>query len=220
MKRILLIALFVLSSSAAFCNSFTYLWGGAGLASHNNYDCGTSAGLSYYHAILGYRVGLGASVFMQQYNLYYDQQQKDADVTGATIRHNSRYVFLSPELNFHMGNKGTTHFYITAGVGFNVGVVDTMHKWAPSTVSSPGYDSMVDKSANINKMVSRVAIGLTEHFGIRKHIGVAITEDLAFLPGRLSSTTEPNNPVLNDNLNQLFKPTYFTLRIGFYYKSN
>ncbi len=217
MKRILLITLLVLSSAQGFSNSFLYLWGGAGLATHYNYDLGLSYGSTYVHGIF-YRVAVGASVFTQQYNLYYNKEV--SPISGASIRHNSNYAFFSPTIQFHMGDKvGATHFYVTGGVGFKISVTDTLHKWykpAFPTTANLAYDSLIDKSANINSMVTRIAFGFTEHCFISKHIGMAFTEDFAFLPSLLSSTKDPGNTELNNNVNRLFRPTYISLRIAFY----
>ncbi len=216
MKRILLITVFILSAVQAFSNSFIYLWGGEGISTHNNYNLGMSAGLTYDHALF-YRMAFGASVFMQNYNLYYNKEE--GGINGVTDRHKSNYAFLSPEFNFHLGKTGRVHVYLTGGVGFNIGCTDTLHKWAAPTALSPGYDSVIDKSANINKMVSRFAFGATEHFYISKHIGMSFTEDFAYLPSLLSTTTEPTDRVFNNNVRQIFRPAYISLRIGFYFKN-
>ncbi len=217
MKRILLITLLVLSATKGFSNKFIYLWGGAGIATHNNYDMGLSYGTTFVTALFN-RVGVGGSVFSQQYNLYYDKELPA--ITGATVRHKSSYLFVSPMVQFHLGNKvGSTHFYLTGGVGFKVGVKDTLRKFYTATFPSTtnySYDSLIDKSANINNMVTRIGFGFTEHFPVSKKFGICFSEDVGFLPSLISSTKVAGDTKFNNNVNQLFRPTYISLRIGIY----
>ena len=215
MKRLILILLLTLSSFTGYANSFLSLWGGVGYATHYNYDLSFSGGLSYFKAISS-RVGLGASLMAQTYNLYYDKES--TDLVGATIRHKSMYAFFSPVLDYHLGHRnGNTHFYVTGGVGFNLSASDTMHKFSHVAYSPTGYayDSAIDGSAKLNKLAFRFALGLTEYFGISSKYRLIITEEFAFLPNPLSSATDETNIQLSRDAAHFYMPSVISLRIGF-----
>jgi hypothetical protein len=217
MKRFLLVILLSLGAYNGFSNSLISLWGGAGLATKYNYDMGVTGGFDFAHAVIN-RFGIGISAFTQQYNLYYDKELNE--FSGASIRHKSMYLFACPKLEYHIGRKGNTHFYLSGGAGFKMGVEDTMHKWAKTSyIPGSGYDSLVDRSASVNSMVYRVGFGFTEFFSIKGHLSFTFTEDFGFLPSLISKSDEPNNATLHSNVNQFYRPTYFTLHIGICYNT-
>ena len=212
MKRLLLIALLFCSSYQGFSNSLIGLWAGAGLATRYNYDYGVTFGAEYTKAVF-YRVGFGLSAFAQQYNLYYDKD--NALSNAASIRNNSNFVFACPKIECHLGKKGNIHVYLSAGAGFKMGATDTLRKW--QRVSHPGsvvYDSSVDRSASMNSMIYRVGVGCQEHLRMSDHWSFTFAQDFGFLPSLISSSDDPTNAKLNNNVNRLYKPTYITLRIG------
>ncbi len=209
MKRISLIIFLTLISLNGFSNSFFNIWGGAGLATRYNYDMGFSGGFTYIKAAT-WRLGLGASVFYQQYNLYYDRE--NSQLIGSSIRHNSSYAFVSPVLDLHLGRRGNTHFYVTAGAGFNMGAADSLHKWAKGGYVN--YDSTIGKAENINKMVFRFGMGLVEYFSINRRYFISVNEDFGYLSDVLSKTNNPTDAMLNRNVNQLYTPTYISVRLG------
>lgn len=213
MKRIALTVLLILLGYTGFSTTFFQLWGGAGIATRYNYDAGLSAGMTIFKG-LPYRVNVGASVFLQQYNLYYDKE--NTQLVGASIRHSSSYVFLSPMIDLRMGKTGNTHFYLTAGPGFNMSAVDTLHKWDRQGAIT--YDSTIGKPENINKMVVRLGMGLSEYFNISRKFYMNITEDVGFMATKLSETNDVTNTKLNNNVGRLFRPTYISIRIGFGWK--
>ncbi len=215
MKRILLIVLLVLGSYEGFSNSLVSLWAGAGLATRYNYDYGLSFGLDYTHALF-YRVGIGLSAFAQQYNLYYDKD--NANVVAGSMRNQSTYVFACPKLEYHLGKKGNIHFYLTGGAGFKMNATDTLRKWSKAAYSAtPGYDSMIDRSASMNSLVYRLGFGFTEYFPTRGHLSFTLGQDFGFLPGLISTSDDPSNASLHNNVNQFYKPTYITFRLGICY---
>lgn len=213
MKRISLVTLFILLSFSGFSATFFQFWGGAGVATKYNYDAGISTGISFFKGF-PYRVNVGASVFLQQYNLYYDKE--NSQLVGGSIRHNSSYAFVSPVIDLRIGKYGNTHFYLTAGAGFNMNAVDTLHKW--DRQGAVTYDSTIGKPENINKMVVRLGMGLSEYFPISQKFYMNITEDVGFLANKLSETNDPSDAKINNNVGQIFRPTYISIRIGFGWK--
>ncbi len=213
MKRISLITLFTLLSFSGFSATFIQLWGGAGVATRHNYDAGISAGLSFFKG-MPYRVNIGASLFLQQYNLYYDRE--NAQLVGGSLRHNSTYAFFSPVIDLRIGKYGNTHFYLTGGAGFNMNAVDTLHKWDRQGATT--YDSTIGKPENINKMVFRLGMGLSEYFNVSQKFYMNITEDVGFMATKLSEINDPADAKINNNVGQIFRPTYISIRIGFGWK--
>lgn len=209
MKKLLLMILLFFVVKPAMSQSFTGIYGGAGVATSNNYDLGINAGAYYYKSVM-WRMAVGAQVFMQQYNIYYDKERNQQ--VGATIRNNSNYVFIAPMLAYHVRGNGNTHFYINAGVGFNMGAKDSLHKWSYTGIA--GYDSTVGSADNVNKMLVRFGVGLITYFHVKKHLNIFISEDVGFLGSKLSETTDVTDIRLNNNVNQIYRPLYISLRLG------
>ena len=217
MKKCILSAMLVLISFSSFSNGFSFAaWSGAGYSLKHNYDLGFSHGITYVKAV-SYRVALGAQVFTQQYNNYYNAQQ--TAIAGTTIRYNTNYAFVSPTLDYHIGHKmGHTHFYVTYGFGYNMGGTDTMHKWSRKTYSQGvAYDSVIGTEASINKMVMRAAMGINQYFYLGRHIFLTATADFGFLAGRLSEANNPSDEVLQAKIDQIYRPAYMSIRLGFTY---
>jgi len=218
MKRILLIACILCGGFSGFSQVSLIVGvnGGAGLATHYNYDMGLSYGANVCKTVSS-RLGIGAEVMMQQYNLYYNKEE--ISLIGGTIRHKSNYLFISPMFEGHLGHKeGTTHFYITGGVGLNMGAEDTLHKYAKATYPVGAvYDSVIGNAKNINSMVFKIGFGFREYMNLGRRLCLTFTEDFAFLPGKLAETTDPTNDMLRNHVSPFYKPTYITFRIGLAY---
>src|SRR5947209_6739352 len=103
MKRIILFIILLACCSRTIAQT-TYisnplrisLYGGAGLATSNNYDMGVSAGIEGEKGISGFTT-IGAALFMQGYSLLYDNEANSAKhglgYSGFILRHKSNYVF-------------------------------------------------------------------------------------------------------------------------------
>ncbi|MBC7555178.1 MAG: hypothetical protein H7257_14510 [Taibaiella sp.] len=211
MKRTLLAVLLIFGSLQGFSYSLTGIFAGAGLATRHNYDVGIGFG-AYYLKTLNSRIGIGLTAFSQQYNLYYDNENDN--IIGGSIRHKSNYAFAAPLMQVALGKKGSTDFYVNAGVGFNVGVSDTLRKWSRSPYGGVAYDSVIDQAKGINSMVTRIGFGFTEFLPMTKHLYFTFTEDFGFLPSQLSKADDPTNATLHRNVATFFKPTYISFRIG------
>ena len=214
MKRLLLLTFLCFCTIQGFSNGMFGIYGGAGLSTRYNYDLGLNYGIMGYRAI-SYRAGLGASIFSQTYNMYYDKESNQT--VGTSIRNKSTYGFFSPLLIFDMRRyDGRYKFYVTGGVGYNIGGYDTLHKWNNSGIIGSSYDSVIDGSKNINKLVYRIGFGLMQFSSMGKHLTFCFNEDIGFLPALLSSTTNAADDRLKNNVSRFYKPTYITLRLGIF----
>jgi len=216
MKRLLLVALLCISALQGFSNGMMGLLAGAGLTGRNNYDVGLSYGLMGYRAI-SYRVGLGAMIFSQQYDLYYTNELNNP--MGSSLRTNLSYGFFSPLLIYDMRNHdGRYKFYLTAGVGYNLSGYDSVHKWNMSSYPGASYDSLIDGSKNINKLTYRIGFGFLQFVPMNRHFTFCFNEDIGFLPSVLSSTTDKTDATLRSNVARYYRPTYISLRLGIFFR--
>lgn len=219
MKRILLLVALVTACMSSFANSFTTLWTGAGITKNNNYGAGMQYGLGYYKAVR-YGIGVGAQLFYQKYDLYYDDQAYKS--VGGTMRYTGNYVYLAPQFVTHVVHSGSTQAYVNLGIGYNVGGYDSMYKWSHTSWEDPtlNYDSLIDNSKYMQKMVVRIGFGFIHYYNISGRILLTITEDIGFLPKRMSSVTAPgNNGELANAMNSYYKPLYYTLKLGLTYRT-
>lgn len=217
-KRLLLSVMISLVGHMTFANSFTSLWGGAGLSLNNNYDYGLSYGLTYVKAV-SRGIAIGVSAFNQNFSLYYDNNV--SAVQGNTISLKAQYYFFAPTITTDISRSGRLKGYINGGVGMFGDGTTTVHKW--SNIKWPpgaAYDSTnIQKKGEFNQMAYRVGIGLIHFYQIGGHIALYMNEDLGFLPLAFQNINDGNYDytTFNGNLAHFFAPAYLSLRVGITY---
>ncbi len=236
MKKYILIVLFSLFSNIAFSEDefggyLTHnisLLVGAGLATQNNYDVGPSLALSFHKACFKQRVFLGISLNYQEYSLYYDREAQalnnEKAYEGVTIRNKSDYGFFSPSIEYYIGNSCNFSLYVNGGVGYSIGGTETLHKWDQShsypLTPTNAYDSTINTTSNINKLIFRYAIGMCQYSPIYgrhpKKIKFMFNEEIGFVQGNISTTANNNNPSRTTFSPNNLSPVYITFRIGYY----
>ncbi len=199
MKRILLCALIPLMALTGHAqNTFFGFWGGAGGSLNYNYDMGIAAGLTFIKQGKG-RFGMGADLFYQGYAFKFDREanglKNGAGSAGMMILNKSSYFFLTPKFIETFGRRGTLEAYLTFGAGFKMSGTETMRKWDRTHGIEPGdFDSTIDTSPNINSMVFRFGIGMTEYIFVGKKWCFTVTEDIGFIPSSLTKSSDVHNP--------------------------
>lgn len=223
MKRLILIAFLSFCGSHAFSktNTFIGLRGGAGIAVPHNYDLSLYGGLDFTKGLFN-RTALGLSVFYQSFGVVHDNEAfgfKDGNGTaGTTLLHQSAYVFVAPRFEYGIGKKENIHFYINGGVGFNMGGKESIRKWDESFGAGPGnYDSVIDASANINKMVARLGLGFVQYLHMGRHWRFTISEDMGFLPQSLTVTGSAADASRTRYTPAKINPTTISLHLGIAY---
>jgi len=246
MKRILLIAFLCIIAVDGFSQKITFpgdidyvymptfigLYGGAGLATSNNYDVAPSLGLIFEKSSRT-KSRVGAQLFYQQFSLYADNELNSAKhkqgEAGETFRHLSSFVFIAPNYSYMIANKlnFVSDITINAGVGFKVSGFDTVKKWDhgyyvngyyTSYTSGIGqYDSVIDGSKNINSLLIRIGLTVTQYM----HVGggdwwFTLKEDFGFLANTLTKTGDVNveSPARTPYTPTNLKPGYISLQIG------
>jgi len=235
MKRILLIAilscLYINGSAQDVRRIYGLtrigLYGGGGLATSNNYDVGISGGLDFETSVLNQTI-LGATVFLQGYSLFYDNEANSAKhgqgIEGLTLRHSSKYVFFCPQLKYHLFHKLNfiSWVNVNAGVGMKMSGFDSLHKWNHrfDSTSVGHYDSSIDASKNLTSMVARVGVGLVQDIYLgRGNWWFSFKEDFGFLLTGLTKTGDinTNNPARTQYSPEKLNPGYVSLQIGITY---
>lgn len=209
----------------AYIKSIISLYGGGGLATQYNYDVALSGGFGYEKST-GSGFFVGGQVFLQSYSLYFDNEANSATkgqgYTGVTLGHNSKYVFVAPQIRTMLGsNPGIIYWmYVNGGIGFNAGGTETAHIWDHSYVSYPGnignYDTVLNLSSNINKTVYRIGLGFAQDLQIGRRTFFTFKEDFGYLvsgltlSGDITDKTTLRTPYSPQKLN----PVYISLQIG------
>ena len=212
------------------------LYGGAGLATKNNYDVAPSLGLVFEMSSRT-RSRLGAQLFYQQYSLYEDNELNMAKggtgEAGETFRHLSSYIFIAPNYSYMLINKLNfiTDITLSAGVGFKMSGFDTVKKWDHGyyvngyytnyTSGIGQYDSVLDASKNINSMLIRIGLTVTQylHVGRKGNFWFCFKEDFGFLANSLTKTGDVNveSPGRTAYSPTNVRPAYVSLQIGLAY---
>lgn len=192
---------------------------GGGIATSNNYDVALSGGMDLAVG-MAWRSFVGMEVFYQQFSLLYDNEANSArhatGTAGEIISHRSQYVFLAPKFRFCAGKGNHTHFYLNAGVGMNMGGYDSVRKFGNNFTSTGlvRFDSTYDMSENINSMVLRVGLGVTQYIPLGRHWRFTFTGDVGFLPGSLTKSSDFEDVTRTSYSPAKLNPTYISLRIG------
>lgn len=221
MKRILLIACISLLAGSGYAqkNFNIGFFAGAGASTVYNYDVGLSGGLDLLKDV-GNRTWIGGSLFYQGYAYLYDREANavtnGGGNAGVTILNKSSYIFVSPKLAHDIGRRGLLKAYINFGAGFKMSGTETMRKWDYSNgATGANYDSLLNTSKNLNSMVLRVGLGLTEYVHLNKGWWFTITEDCGFLANSLSKSSNVDDPSRTGySPNGKLNPNYFSLQIG------
>lgn len=221
MKPILLALLLSFSAVTGYSqrNSIIGIFAGTGLATTGNYDVALSGGLDYAKG-LNLRSFLGAEIAYQQFSLLYDNEangaKKASGYAGEILRHSSAYVFISPKFRYCAGRYQNTHIYVNAGIGMNMGGYDTLRRW--STINTPNglvrMDTTRDQSENINSMVLRIGMGVTQYLYLGNNWRFTFTGDVGFLPNSLTKTSDFEDIGRTTYSVGKVNPGYVSLRIG------
>jgi len=200
-------------------NAIIGIYGGGGVATSNNYDVAIAGGLNIEKGIF-YRTFLGLNLFYQQYSILFDNEANSSTghngQAGVMLYNKSSYIFLAPKFSVGIRNSQNVKFYCTAGVGYNMSGTETLQKWDFRYGSAPGsYDSTINTTPNINKLVFRAGIGLTEYLKMRGKWWLTFTEDFGFLLTNLSSTANPGDPSRTSYSPHNLNPAILSLQIGF-----
>jgi len=226
MKRVLLITFLCFVALQGYSQTTIYgVYGGAGCATTNNYDVAPSGGLEFlFTGHRGGRIFIGFDLFYQNYSLYADNEANaakgGAGYAGTIDRFNASYGFLAPKFSYGLGRNQRVKVFIDGGIGYNVGGYDSLRKWDYSYSTITGgvgagqYDSVIDKSKNITKMLFRVGAGMTEYLDMGYHWRFTFTEDFGFLTQNLTSTGTITDPSRTRYSSNGLQPGYISLQIG------
>ena len=211
----LFILLLFCSPTAA--NAFSYFtgWGGAGLALHNNYDCGFSYGFNFCTNV-SKGASIGLQVFSQEYNMY--RQSDINDVTGGTVSLDCNYLIVAPQIDAQLTKKGGLHGYVNAGVGLKINGDGFIHEWSNVYYPAGSYfNRTIYENDDLKTIVFRIGLGFTQYYKLGGVVNLSITEDVGVIPFSMnnSESNEDDYAYFKGSLNQFFTPTYFTLRMGF-----
>lgn len=221
MKRITLVFFLSFITIQGFAQRMITLYAGAGLATANNYDVGITGGLKYMKFLFN-RTAVGVNLSYQAYGIEFDNEaygvKGGIGNAGVIVLNKSSYAFLSPELNHFFGKHGFFSAYVNAGVGYNVGGTETMRKWDNSFGAGGGnFDSTLETTKNINKMLMRIGFGFTQHI----HIGdetdrwwFSISEDFGFVTKNLSTTSDVTDFSRTQYSPHKMRPGVISLRVG------
>jgi hypothetical protein len=223
MKRLLLAAFLSCFAVPGFSqegtNTIFGLYGGAGMATSNNYNVAPSVGFSFIKGIHT-RGFLGADLFYQTFSLYYDNEAHGAThgagTAGAIVRNASSYVFITPKLEYGFGRYQHVHIYGSVGAGFKVGGYDSLRKFDhsySSTGNPNNYDSSLDQSKNMNSLLLRFSVGVKEYFSLGAHWRFTLTEDFGFIGSSLTKD-DLTNPSRTPYTPRSLSPGYISLQIG------
>ncbi len=228
MKRILLITFLCFIAVQGFSQSLFGIYGGAGCATKHNYDVGPTFGVEYLHGA-SHRTFIGADIFYQTYSLFADNEANSAHnrtgIAGTTDRLLANYAFFAPKITMGLRKTEAVKFNLTIGIGYNISGYDSLHKWdngyytnayyTNPTGGTGQYDSTIDKSKNINKMLLRIGVGATEYVNVGRAWFITFTEDFSFVSSSLTQTgtsTDVSRTLFSTNG---LRPGYVTLTIGF-----
>ena len=229
MKRILLIIFLCFIALQGFSQaSLIGLYGGAGCATANNYDVAPSGGLELlFTGHRGGRIFIGTDIFYQNYSLYVDNEanaaKKETGFAGMTERFYGSYAYITPKFSYGLGKKENIKVYVTFGVGYNISGFDSVRKWDYSNsvngyylnpVNTGQYDSVLDKSKNINKLMIRGSVGMTEYLPMGSHWRLTFTEDFGFVAKSLTQTGTPSDGSRTAYSSNGLKPGYISLQVG------
>ena len=174
MKRILLLAFLSFLFFNGFSQSLIGVYGGAGCATANNYDVAPSGGIEMLFGKSAH-TRIGVDLFYQAYALYADNEANSAQhgtgEAGTIDRFTGSYVFLAPKFSFSLDKNEHIRVFFDVGVGYNINGFDSLRKWDHGyytngyyTNYAAGlgqYDSSIDKTTNINKLMFRLGMGMT-----------------------------------------------------------
>ena len=230
MKRILLLAFLCFTTFQGFSQATIWgIYGGAGCATANNYDMGPSGGLELlFTGHRGGRVFIGTDIFYQVYSLYTDNEANSAKnengYTGWTERLYASYAYVTPKFSYGLGKKQNVKIYATFGIGYNISGIDSVRKWdygynsygyyTTPTSGTTQYDSILDKSKNINKMILRGSVGMTESLHMGTHWFLSFTEDFGFIGKSLTQTGTSSDGSRTVYSTNGLKPGYISLLVG------
>jgi hypothetical protein len=180
------------------------VFAGGGVATTNNYDVALSGGIDYAKG-LNLRSFVGVEIFYQQFSLLYDNEinsQKHATGSeGEIIMHKTAYAFIAPKFRFCLGRRQNNHFYMSAGLGMNMGGYDSLRRF--QTISTPSgmvrIDTTLDKSKNINSMLLRVGVGATQHLSMGRHWRFTFTEDKTEIKNRMVKQFQASQSGITEN---------------------
>jgi hypothetical protein len=212
-----------------FSQTLIGLYGGGGCATSNNYDIAPSGGLEMlFKGSKAGRMYIGADLFYQGYSLYADNEansSKHGTGNAGTIdRFAASYVYLAPKFSYGIGKKQALKIYFDVGIGYNINGFDSLRKFDRGyytngyyTAYNAGigqYDSTIDKTSNINKMMFRMGVGATEYFSIGSSWAFTITEDFGFVTTNLTTTGTVSDPSRTNLSTNGLRPGYISLQIG------
>jgi hypothetical protein len=222
MKRISLITFLSFFFMPAFSQTSTFIgvYGGGGLTTTYNYDIALSGGVDFIKGLShNGRIGLGFNAFYQTISMAYDneayREKNGIGNAGVMLLNQSSFIVFAPKFDYGIGKKQNIHFYVNAGIAYNMSGTETMRKWDKSNGAGLGnYDSVINTTPNINKMGLHVGIGFTEYLYTSKHWRFTVTEDFGFINKSLSTTSDFDNPSRTPFSPHDLKPGCFSLQIG------
>lgn len=200
-------------------------YGGGGLATSLNYDVATSAGLGF-EINAGSGFYLGAHLLLQNYILFYDNEVNGErfghGYAGVTLNHRSAYGFFLPQIRTRLWSKPglISWMYLNAGVGNMVQGAEEVHTWDKSFVNYPSqlgpYDTFVNTTANITKMVYRAGFGFSQTLQCWTKLWFTFREDVGYVVSPITASGDINNsnPPRSSYSPQKINPLYVSLQAG------
>ena len=220
MKRIRLVGFlsFVVFCTHAQSSFFVGAYGGGGLVTSNNYNVSISGGIDFFMG-LNTHTGIGANLFYQGYNIFYDNEAYGAKGgtgnAGVTLLNQTGYVFITPKLVHDIDRRGVLKFNVNGGVGFKMSGTETMRKWDYSNGYAYGnFDSTINSSKNINSMLIPVGFGFTEFISMKGHWSFTVSEDFGFIGSSVTKTSDVTDGSRTQYSPNKLNPGCISLQIG------
>jgi len=163
------------------------LQGGIGQSTTKTYQTNIKPtfGIQYLTAVAPH-LYMGGSVFYENYSLLLTIPPNYI-LDSVTL--DCRYLFLAPKLNVGIGQNEYIHLFFSFGAGVLISGQQTSY-FAQRLLSHGVYQgtnySTESNPDMMNRLITRIGAGITEHIHIGSDLDITLTEEFGYLPSALS----------------------------------
>ncbi len=186
MKKALLITFLLLCSVLSRSQVRFGAYVAGGITTSSVQDVTPSFGIECMKAV-DRNVYAGLSMICERYSIISNYSKESAYTMGfhRTREQKSTYLFVAPKIDGGIGqNKQRIHLLLSLGVGYLLGGSQLTIDQGSLVASKNARYSLdtFNTSGNINKMVFRMGMGVSEHLGLSRNWELVFTQEAGLLP--------------------------------------
>ncbi len=139
----------------------------------------------------GYSIGIGASVYTQNYSFtMHNGQSNNLGYSGTDLVHNSNYIFLAPTLSFILDPRDVLQINLSPAIGLNTGGKEYVKNYSVAANGALLSADSTNTTEHIDQLVFCATAQFLQNIILSPHFRLCFIESYSYMATNLSQTND------------------------------